>query len=75
LLSELRVSCKNKAEGCIEELSLEKVEEHENMECQFEIIACAGAGDGCQELLSKRDMQVHEQSCQLIPVQCKFCKK
>jgi hypothetical protein len=33
MLSDLRISCKNKAEGCTEELALDKIDDHESIEC------------------------------------------
>lgn len=74
MLSELKFRCRNHSSGCLEDIDYQKVLEHE-IECQFDMQACSGKSDGCASILFKRDIQAHELSCPLVPVECEYCHK
>ena len=47
LLSQLKIRCRNENFGCKEIIDYQKLEIHEEVECEFEFVACPNKEYGC----------------------------
>ncbi|CDW72964.1 traf-type zinc finger family protein [Stylonychia lemnae] len=75
MLSELIFQCKNQQFGCESQVNYDKIEDHEQNECQFEYLQCQAHDDGCEMKLTRKDMIIHQKNCVFMPISCEYCNK
>jgi len=59
MLSKLRIRCRNEENGCLQILDYEKLEIHEEVECQFELYDCPESDNGCTSKMKKSEIDKH----------------
>ncbi|CAF1319217.1 unnamed protein product [Rotaria sordida] len=69
LLSQLKVTCKNTANGCTEIIPYEALEKHEQA-CGYEMKKCSG----CLKSILKQDAEQHELQCDYVEILCMYCQ-
>eukprot|EP00347_Sterkiella_histriomuscorum_P008217 403345930 len=74
MLSELVICCQFQEFGCQAQISYDKLEDHENFECEFEMLECNAKEQGCDVRLKRKEMTTHKIICTYMPTQCDFCK-
>jgi len=69
MLSDIKVTCFYRGNGCGENLSYDNLEKHQN-ECGFVAFECGG----CKNLFCKNKLEGHEKDCPLVMVKCDHCE-
>ena len=69
LLSPLKITCKNKTNGCEQIVRYELLGKHEQT-CDFEMNQCRG----CSESLLKKTLSEHESKCDYVQITCNLCQ-
>jgi hypothetical protein len=76
LLSQLKIKCRNEEHGCEEIVSYEKLEVHEEVECEYEFVPCQNKEYGCTQTIRREHMKKHlEEQCVYNKVKCMYCNK
>ncbi|CAF0766748.1 unnamed protein product [Didymodactylos carnosus] len=70
MLSELRIFCYNKTNGCTDVLSYDALEQHELKGCNYQKVNC----HGCKIPMLKKDLDQHESECDQIEINCDLCE-
>ncbi|CAF0852716.1 unnamed protein product [Didymodactylos carnosus] len=70
MLSELRIFCHNKANGCTDVLPYDALKQHELKECNYQQVNC----HGCKISMLKKDLDQHEAECDQIEIKCDLCQ-
>lgn len=70
LLSELRIFCGYKENGCNQIITYDGLERHETS-CPFQPENCSG----CEKVFLLHERQLHEQACDLVKIPCEVCEK
>ena len=68
ILSDLKIICRYKVNGCCEILSYDKLETYEEI-CDYQLLTCSG----CQEKFTKKDSDKHQSQCSLVSLTCNEC--
>ncbi|CAF1509584.1 unnamed protein product [Adineta steineri] len=69
LLSQLKATCKNTTNGCIEIIPYEALEKHEQT-CLYEMRKC----QGCLKSILKQNVDQHELQCEYLEILCINCQ-
>ena len=65
MLSKLKIVCKYKDKGCTKILDYDKLEIHEEHECDFLLKSCPEKKNGCKAMLKKNEVEKHlREECQ-----------
>ena len=76
MLSKLKLKCRNHDNGCGLILDYEKLETHEEVECQFEMYDCPEAEFGCKAKMRRSEIEKHlRESCDYAKIECMYCQK
>jgi hypothetical protein len=76
MLSKLQLKCRNEANGCSEIIDYEKLEVHEEVECQFEVYDCPESEFGCTAKMKKFEIEKHlREKCVYAKIECMYCQK
>jgi hypothetical protein len=66
MLSDLKLKCRNEPYGCKQIINYEKLEIHEEVDCQFEKVNCPNIDVGCKAKMSRDVLDLH------IKEKCEF---
>ena len=69
MLCRVKITCKNRQNGCNDVLSYESLEKHQKEQCEYRMEAC----HGCQDNILRKDLNQHTQNCPEIKIECKRC--
>jgi hypothetical protein len=76
MLSKLKITCKNKSLGCEKILDYDKLEIHQDHECQMLKKPCPERGQGCPALLRQDDIEKHiKEECLYTKMECMYCNE
>jgi hypothetical protein len=73
ILSEVIVTCPNKATGCKESFPMEKAKAHLDG-CDFSIVECKAFTD-CKKVDIRHEVKKHAVMCQEIRESCVYCNE
>lgn len=73
MVNELKVYCPRHEQGCSYIGQRQFIASHYNNECEYTLAPCEL--EECKELLLKRDLQKHAETCKYRAVECNMCKK
>ena len=69
MLCKLKITCKNKSLGCEKILNYDKLEIHEEHECELLKKPCPESAQGCKVMLRKDEIEKH------VKEECPFTKQ
>lgn len=76
MLSKLKIHCKYKDNGCKKILDYDKLEIHEEHECEFLLRPCPEKKSGCKVMLKKNELEKHiREECQFSRTECMYCNE
>lgn len=73
MVNELLVYCPRYEQGCSYIGQRQFIKSHLKNDCQYTIAACEL--EECKELLLKKDLQTHAETCRYRIMECNMCKK
>ncbi|ORX47484.1 hypothetical protein DM01DRAFT_1310390 [Hesseltinella vesiculosa] len=73
MVNELQIYCPRQPRGCEYHVQRQHMEHHLASECQYAFEPCQLKE--CQELVLKKDLQRHADTCQHRETECKMCKR
>lgn len=71
IIFNLKVQCKNRNKGCEWQGNVSAIQEHININCDHQDVACSN--DGCNEILSRQKLKEHLLNCDYRNESCKDC--
>ena len=70
----MKIKCRNEEHGCEEIVPYEKLEVHEEVECEYEFVPCPNKEYGCTEIIRREFVKKHmEEQCLYNKVKCMYC--
>lgn len=76
MLSKLKIQCKNKGLGCTKVLNYDKLEIHEEHECEWLKKPCQYKSEGCKAILGVNEIDKHiKEECLYTPMECMYCNE
>lgn len=72
-MNELLVYCPRHEQGCPHVGQRQFIESHLKNDCEYTIAPCEL--EECKELLLKKDLQTHAETCKYRIMECNMCKK
>lgn len=59
MLSKLKIKCRNQDNGCLSVIEYEKLEVHEEVECEYQEYFCPQKSLGCLIKMMRTDISRH----------------
>ena len=76
MLSKLKLKCRNQENGCNLIIDYEKLEVHEEVDCQFEMYECPEVEFGCTAKMKRSEIEKHlRENCDYAKIECMYCQK
>ena len=76
MLSKLKISCKHKSLGCQKVLDYDKLEIHEEHECDMARKPCPERSAGCKAMLARDEIEKHvKEECPFTKMDCMYCNE
>lgn len=73
MVNELSVYCPRYEQGCPHVGQRQFIESHLKNDCEYTMAPCEL--EECKELLLKKDLQSHAETCKYRILECNMCKK
>ncbi|KAI8068179.1 uncharacterized protein B0P05DRAFT_552165 [Gilbertella persicaria] len=73
MVNELSVYCPRQEQGCPYQGQRQYIESHLKQDCQYIMAPCEL--EECKELLLKKDLSTHAETCNYRVMECNMCKK
>lgn len=73
MVNELLVYCTQQEQGCNHVGQRQFIESHLKNSCEYSVAPCEQVE--CKELLLKKDLNSHIETCQYRTLECNMCKK
>lgn len=73
MVNEILVYCPQYEQGCTYIGQRQFIESHVKSDCEYTVAPCEM--EECKELLLKKDMGTHAETCKYRRLECNMCKK